>query len=102
ICEMFVYAGKLWNIAHEKPTDDLATALVNAELDGRKLDEMEFNFFFLLLLIAGNETTRTVTSNGMNDLLKHPDQLAELRQHPGLVSSAVEEILRFAPAVHHF
>jgi cholest-4-en-3-one 26-monooxygenase len=100
--EMFVYASKLWKIAHESPSDDLATALVNAELEGRKLDEMEFNFFFLLLLIAGNETTRTVTSNGLIELLNHPDQLAEVRREPTLVPSAVEEILRFAPAVHTF
>ncbi len=100
--EMFVYASKLWKIAHERQSDDLATALVNAELEGRKLDEMEFNFFFLLLLIAGNETTRTVTSNGMITLLEHPDQLRALRTHPDLVPSAVEEILRFAPAVHTF
>jgi cholest-4-en-3-one 26-monooxygenase len=100
--EMFVYASKLWKIAHESPSDTLATALVNAELEGRKLDEMEFNFFFLLLLIAGNETTRTVTSNGMITLLEHPDQLRDLRQNLGLIPSAIEEILRFAPAVHTF
>jgi cholest-4-en-3-one 26-monooxygenase len=100
--EMFVYASKLWKIAHETPSDDLGTALVNAELEGRKLDEMEFNFFFLLLLIAGNETTRTVTSNGMIELLNHPEQFDALRADPSLVPIAVEEILRFAPAVHHF
>lgn len=100
--EMFGYASKLWKMAHETPRDNLATALVNAELDGRKLDEMEFNFFFLILLIAGNETTRTVTSNGMITLLDHPDQLRDLRQDLGLIPSAVEEILRFAPAVHTF
>jgi cholest-4-en-3-one 26-monooxygenase len=100
--EMFVYASKLWKIAHETPSDDLATALVNAELEGRKLDEMEFNFFFLLLLIAGNETTRTVTSNGMIELINHPDQLRNLRENLSLIPSAVEEILRFAPAVHTF
>lgn len=100
--EMFVYASKLWKIAHETPSDDLATALVNSTFEGRKLDEMEFNFFFLLLLIAGNETTRTVTSNGMLALLEHPDQLAEVRKDPSLVNSAVEEILRYSPAVHTF
>ena len=100
--EMFVYGSNLWKIAHETSSDTLAKALVNAELDGRKLDEMEFNFFFLLLLIAGNETTRTVTSNGMIALLEHRDQLNELERDPRLVSSAVEEILRFAPAVHTF
>jgi cholest-4-en-3-one 26-monooxygenase len=100
--EMFVYASKLWTIAHETPSDDLATALVNAELEGRKLDETEFNFFFLLLLIAGNETTRTVTSNGMIELLGHPEQLRDLRADLSLIPSAVEEILRFAPAVHTF
>ena len=100
--EMFVYASKLWQLAHDTPRDDLATALVNAELEGRKLDEMEFNFFFLLLLIAGNETTRTVTSNGMIELIQHPDQLHALREDISLIPSAVEEILRFAPAVHTF
>ena len=100
--EMFMYGSKLWKIAHETPSDDIATALVNAEMEGRKLDEMEFNFFFLLLLIAGNETTRTVTSNGMLALLEHPDQLRDLRADLSLVPSAVEEILRFAPAVHTF
>ena len=100
--EMFGYANTLWKIAHEQPSDNLAAALVNAELDGRKLDEMEFNFFFLLLLIAGNETTRTVTSNGMIALLDHPDQLRDLQNDQSLIPSAVEEILRFAPAVHTF
>jgi cholest-4-en-3-one 26-monooxygenase len=100
--EMFVYASKLWKIAHETPSDDLATALVNSTFEGRKLDEMEFNFFFLLLLIAGNETTRTVTSNGMLALLEHPAQLQALRDDLGRLNAAIEEILRYSPAVHTF
>jgi cholest-4-en-3-one 26-monooxygenase len=100
--EMFVYATKLREKALQTPSDDLATALLNAELDGEKLSENDFNFFFLLLLIAGNETTRTVTSNGMLSLLQHPNQLQALRGDPSLLNSAVEEILRYSPAVHTF
>jgi cholest-4-en-3-one 26-monooxygenase len=100
--EMFLYAAKLREKALKHPGNDLATGLVNVELDGRKLTPEEFNFFFLLLLIAGNETTRTVTTNGMISLLENPDQLRALRRDPRLVDSAVEEILRYSPAVHSF
>ena len=94
-------AGNLLE-ARTHPSDDLATALVNAELDGERLSDNDFNFFFLLLIIAGNETTRTVTSNGMLALVEHPEQLRDVRADPSLLPSAVEEILRYAPAVHHF
>lgn len=100
--EMFVYADKLREKARQNPSDDLATALLSAEIDGERLSDIDFNFFFLLLLIAGNETTRTVTSNGMLTLIEHPDQLADLRRDMTLLPGAVEEILRFAPAVHCF
>ena len=100
--ELFVYAEKLRQHALAHPADNLATALLNAELDGEKLSESDFNFFFLILLIAGNETTRTVTTNGMLSLIDHPTQLQELRGDLSLLPSAVEEILRFAPAVHCF
>ncbi len=100
--EMFMYAGKLLEKARTHPGDDLATALVNAELDGHRLSESDFNFFFLLLSIAGNETTRTVTTNGMQALLENPDQLRDLRHDPSLLPTAIEEILRYAPAVHAF
>ncbi|MFQ5667730.1 MAG: cytochrome P450 [Candidatus Binatia bacterium] len=100
--EMFMYAGKLHEKARTHPGDDLATALVNADVNGETLSESDFNFFFLLLLIAGNETTRTVTTNGMLALIQHPDQLNDLRRDLSLLHSAVEEILRYAPAVHTF
>ena len=100
--EMFMYAAKLAEKARAHPGDDLATALLNAEVDGQKLTEMEFNSFFLLLAVAGNETTRTVTTNGMLDLIKHPDQRQLVLDDMSLVDSAVEEILRHEPAVHAF
>jgi cytochrome P450 len=100
--EMFLYAAKLAEKARTHPSDDLATALLNAEVDGHKLSEMEFNSFFLLLAIAGNETTRTVTTNGMLDLIRHPDQRQRVLDDPSLLNSMVEEVLRFNPAVHAF
>jgi cholest-4-en-3-one 26-monooxygenase len=100
--EMFLYAAKVGERARRRPADDLATALVEAEVDGEKLSELEFNSFFLLLCVAGNETTRTVTSNGMLTLIEHPEERRRLVEDPRLVPSAVEEILRFAPAVHYF
>jgi cholest-4-en-3-one 26-monooxygenase len=100
--EMFLYAGKLKERARAHPGADLATVLLDAEVDGEKLSDLDFNSFFLLLAIAGNETTRTVTSNGMLALLENPDQYAMLQADPSLVPSAVEEILRYAPAVLNF
>ena len=100
--EMFMYASKLKQKAIDRPGDDLATRLLNAEVDGHRLDDIEFNSFFLLLVIAGNETTRTVTTNGILYLLRHPDLYRMLREDPSLIPGAFEEMLRFNPAVTSF
>jgi cholest-4-en-3-one 26-monooxygenase len=100
--EMFMYAGKLAELCRQKPGNNLGTALLNAEVDGHHLTEMEFNSFFLLLAVAGNETTRTVTTNGMLALMQNPAQFQLLRDDPKVVPSAVEEMVRYAPPVHHF
>jgi len=100
--EIFMYAAKVAERARKQPGDDLATALINAEVDGERLSELQFNSFFMLLAIAGNETTRTVTVNGLLSLLKNPSQLQLLRENPTLVDSAVEEMLRYDPPVNHF
>ena len=71
-------------------------------MEGRTLSEFEFNTFFLFLIVAGNETTRTAMSGGMKTLLDHPDQLAALQKDPSLIPTAVEEIVRFWPPIHHF
>jgi cholest-4-en-3-one 26-monooxygenase len=71
-------------------------------VDGHRLSEMEFDSFFLLLAVAGNETTRNLISQGMKALFEHPDQFELLKRDPSLVKSAVEEMLRWAPAVMYF
>jgi len=100
--EMFMYAAKLKEIYTKNPADNLTTALLNAEVDGHKLSDLDFNSFIMILAIAGNETTRTVTTNGMIDLMNHPSQQEEIANDLSLVPTAVEEILRYNPAVHSF
>jgi cholest-4-en-3-one 26-monooxygenase len=100
--EMFMYAGGLAAQRREHPRDDLVTTLLNADIGGDKLSEMDFNLFFLLLAVAGNETTRNALSHGMNTLIDHRAQYQMLRENPALVPSATEEILRWASPVMYF
>src|SRR2546421_518039 len=74
----------------------------NAEADCERLSELELDLFFLLLSVAGNETTRNAISHGMVALSEHPDQQKRLLGDPSLINTAVEEILRWATPVMHF
>lgn len=83
-------------------TDDILSALLAAEVDGEKLNRDQLNEFFLLLAIAGNETTRNALSHGILALAEHPEQQALLARDPAAIKSAVEELLRWATPVMHF
>jgi cytochrome P450 len=86
-----------------QPTDDLTSALVHAEVDGERLDEQELGSFFVLLVAAGNETTRNAISHGMKALHDHPEQRALwAADFDRLAPTAVEEIVRWASPVIHF
>lgn len=100
--EMFAYANRLAAERRRQPRDDLTTRLIEAEVDGDRLSEHEFDLFFLLLVTAGNETTRHAMSNGLLALLEHPAERNRLLENPSLIPTAVEEILRWAPSLIHF
>lgn len=100
--EMFMYAQQLADDRRREPRRDIVTTLLEAEVDGDRLSELDFNLFFLLLAVAGNETTRNAISHGLDALLAHPDQYALLVDDPSRVTVATEEILRWASPVMYF
>jgi cholest-4-en-3-one 26-monooxygenase len=101
--EMFLYANQLAEQRRKEPREDIITTLLGAEVDGDQLTEMEFNLFFMLLSVAGNETTRNAIAHGLNAFLEHPGEYDKLTQDPsGLIGSATEEILRWASPVMYF
>ena len=79
----------------QEPRDDVTTRLVEAEVDGERLDDREFGVFFILLTTAGNETTRHTISLGLQALLEHPEEAARLQADPSLAATAADEILRW-------
>jgi cytochrome P450 len=86
----------------ERPTDDLTSVLVHAEVEGHKLEEHEIVMGFFLLVAAGNDSTKATYCSGMRALMEHPDQRKLLLEDPSLIAGAVEEALRMYPAFAHF
>lgn len=99
--QVFEYAKRQRDLRLDEPQDDVITALTVAQQEGI-LTEREFQNYFSLLMIAGNETTRHTISHGMLALMEHPDQMQALKEDPSLIPRAVEEILRWATPVMHF
>ncbi|MEW6272204.1 MAG: cytochrome P450 [Thermodesulfobacteriota bacterium] len=100
--EMWMYANQLAEERKKAPRDDLVSVLMTGEVDGEKLSEMEFDSFFLLLAVAGNETTRNLISGGMLALIEHPDERRKLIDNPQLVPTGIEEMLRWVSPVSQF
>ncbi len=86
----------------EAPREDLTTLLLETDFNGHYMTDIDFGSFFVQLVTAGNDTTKTMLASGLLTLLEHPDQLAALRADPSLIPGAVEEILRYANPLHYF
>ncbi len=100
--EIYMYANQLAEQRLQRPQDDIVTRLLEGSVDGERLTEQEFDSFFLLLAIAGNETTRNLISGGVLALVEHRDQWDTLRANPALMPTAVDEMLRWVSPVMHF
>lgn len=105
--EMFQYARDLGQRKQQNPADDIWTILSTLEVENEdgeptRLSEVELDFFFLLLTVAGSETTRNAIAQGLLVLLDHPDQMEQMRREPEAMRPAVEEILRWSSPVSYF
>src|SRR3984957_4234141 len=100
--ELFAYADELCAKKRLDPHEDLFSVLTQAEIEGDQLTQVELDLFFLLLAVAGNETTRNLISGAMVAFFDHPEQWELLRADRSLLPAAVEEMLRFVTPVMHF
>jgi cholest-4-en-3-one 26-monooxygenase len=100
--ELYAYASELFAKKRIDPHADLMSALTTVEIEGEQLSDMELELFFLLLTVAGNETTRNLMSGAMHAFFEHPNQWQRLLADRSLLPSAVDEMLRFVTPVMNF
>ena len=100
--ELYAYASELFARKRIDPHADLMSALTTVEIEGERLSDMELELFFLLLTVAGNETTRNLMSGGMHAFFQHPEQWQRLLADRTLLPTAVDEMLRFVTPVMNF
>jgi cholest-4-en-3-one 26-monooxygenase len=100
--EVYAYGEALAERRRAEPADDIVTRLLQPDDTGEALTSSEFDLFFLLLTVAGNETTRNAAAGGMLALFEHPDQWQRLIDDPALIPAAAEEIVRWVSPVNMF
>ncbi len=100
--QVYAYADQLTVEKRARPGADVVSDLLRAEVDGERLEPLEIDLFFLLLMVAGNETTRNLLTGAMSAFFDHPDQWSALGRDRSLMASAVEEMLRWVTPVMHF
>jgi cytochrome P450 len=100
--QIFGYGQKIAAKKRAEPADDVLSLLVTVEDELGRLNDLELDAFFMLLTVAGSETTRNAISSGLQQLLVEPEQLEALRRDPNLMKSATEEIIRWSSPVAYF
>jgi cytochrome P450 len=102
LLEMFQYFTELTAARRANPTEDLASAIANATINGEPLNDIETVSYYAILAAAGHDTSSASISGGMHALLEHPQELARLQQNPSLMPLAVEEMIRWTTPVKEF
>ena len=99
VMEMFAYAQGVYRTKLDTPADDLASQIVHAEVDGERLDEIDFQLFFMLLVDAGGDTTRNLVAGGLHALIERPELLAAAPRDAAGLSRLRDELLRYVSPV---
>jgi len=102
LLDMFQYFTALTASRRADPTEDLASAIANAKIDGEPLSDIDTVSYYVIIATAGHDTTSAVISGGLQALIEHPDQLARLRDNPTLMPLATEEMIRWVTPVKEF
>jgi cytochrome P450 len=100
--DFFAYFAALTESRRAQPTDDLASTIANATIDGEPLGLMETISYYVIAATAGHDTTSSAMAGGMQALVEHPEQLARLQADPSLMATAVDEMIRWVTPVKHF
>jgi cytochrome P450 len=100
--DFYAYFTGLAADRRANPTDDLASVIANAELNGAPLPDMDVFGFYLIICTAGHDTTSNSLAGGLLGLIENPDQLALMKEHPELIDDAANELIRFVSPVKHF
>ncbi|KAB2350926.1 cytochrome P450 [Actinomadura rudentiformis] len=102
LLDFFAYFQELTAARRAEPTDDLASAIANARVDGEPLNDFDTASYYVIIATAGHDTTSSTISGGLHALIEHPDQLGRLRADPALMPYAVDEMIRWVTPVKEF
>ncbi|MDT5075756.1 MAG: hypothetical protein QOJ80_393 [Mycobacterium sp.] len=102
LLDFFAYFSRLTAARREQPTDDLASAIANGRVDGEPLSDVDTASYYVIVASAGHDTTKDAISGGMRALIDNPAELDRLRSDPGLMGTAVEEMIRWSTPVKEF
>jgi cytochrome P450 len=102
LLDFFMYFTALTNSRREHPTEDLASAIANAKINGQPLSDMDTLSYYVIVASAGHDTTSAGTAGGLLALLQNPGELARLQKDPSLMGTAVEEMIRWVVPVKEF
>lgn len=102
LMDFWVYFNQMTADRRAQPTNDIASTIANATIDGRPLSDIRLIGYYVIIATAGHDTTSSSLAGGLEALIRYPDQLRALQQNPSLIDNAVDEMIRWVSPVHHF